>query len=193
MLGFCIEGPFSYADITETIESAEPADYCIPQTLVRGGFENLIIDHNMIIPPMDHARSGDIFVGARLKSQPDTYWLLSGITWRKIEEFDDLLNSQYQHFDQLPFVVPISLFNSPINLSEVIGDLEIWVGYGLRSAAESTTDSFNEMNLNERYELLWVALPPPSSPATGVINLSSDICVETTKVRKITRTVSVGV
>lgn len=173
------------AELTETIESAAPTTYCVPQTQVRGGYENLLIDHNMIIPPADHSKIGDIFVGARLKSQPEVLWLLKGITWQQITSTADLRNSQHRHFDQLPLVVPVSIFYTPIDVSQFVGDVEIWVGYGLRSATETAEDSFNEMATSERYELLWQALPPPYGPASGANAPYATLCLETKLVKKI--------
>ena len=61
----------------EVIQSSEPTDYCITQTLIRGDYQNLIIDHNLIIPEEDHLKAADIFVAARLKSDPESFcWLL---------------------------------------------------------------------------------------------------------------------
>ncbi len=177
-----------WANITETTESGAPTTYCVSQTLIRGGYENLVIDHNMIVPAIDHAKVGDIFVGARLKSQPDALWLLSGITWRKIESSSDLPNSQYQHYDELPLVAPISIFNSPMDLRANIGDIEIWVGYGLRSVTEPAEVSFNEMANSARYELLWESLPLPYLPLNGIHSPLANICLETTKVMKIIKT-----
>lgn len=172
------------AELTETIESAAPTTYCVSQTLVRGGYENLVIDHNMIIPPADHSKTGDVFVGARLKSQPEVLWLLKGITWQQITSTSDLRNSQHQHFDQLPLVAPVTIFYSPTDVSGLVGDVEIWIGYGLRSATESAEDAFNEMTASQRYELLWQSLPLPYSPSSGVASPYASLCLETTTVKK---------
>lgn len=184
---------FSLANEIETTESADTTTFCLPQTQVRGGFENLVIDHNKIIPADDHFKSGDIFVGARLKSDPESLWLLSGITWRRINNVDDLHRSQYQYFEQLPMVVPISVFNSPFDARGLIGDVEVWIGYGLRSVTESAIVSFNEMTMSGRHQLLWEALPSPYLPASGIHNGFADICLETTRVRKISQTVQLPI
>lgn len=181
------------ADIVETIESTEPTSYCVAQTEVRGEYESLVINHNMIIPPVDHFKVGDIFVGARLKSQPDALWLLTGVAWRKINNTVDLRNSHYKHFEQLPMVAPVSIFNNPIDLTGVVGDAQIWVGYGLRSVTESAVESFNEMTMSGRYELLWEALPSPYKPASGVGSPYASICFEITAIRKIVHAVGVSV
>lgn len=178
------------ADLAETTESAGATTYCVPQTLVRGGYDNLMIDHNMIIPAADHSKRGDIYVGARLKSDPEALWLLSGITWRRIESAEDLSNAQYQGFNQLPLVVPVSVFYSPFDASALVGDVEIWIGYGLRSATGSAADSYHEMTSNERYELLWQALPPPYIPTSGVSSPYAILCLETSSVEKRVLTVT---
>lgn len=172
------------ADITETIDSVEPTTYCVPQTLVRGGYQNLVIDHNMIIPPADHSKKGDIFVGARLKSQPEVLWLLKGISWQQITSSADLRNAQHLSFEHFPLLIPVSIFYTPTDVSQFVGDLEIWIGYGLRSATESAEDAFNEMTASERYEILWRALPSPYSPQSGVHSPSASLCLETTTVKK---------
>ena len=173
------------ADFTETTTSSAPTQYCVQQTSVRGSFENLVIDHHLIIPPDDHFKSADVFVGARFKSRPNELWLLSGIRWRKIESAADITNAEYRHFSELPLVVPISVFYEPMDVSAAIGDGEIWVGYGLRSATETTQKSFEDMKAHQRYSLLWEARPAPNTPASGIRNASATLCIETTEVTAI--------
>lgn len=183
----------SLADLVDTFEYAEPTEYCVAQTSVRGDFDNLVIDHQLIISPEHINQTGDVFVGARLKSQPETSWLLAGITWRRIDTGDDLNNSQYQRYDQLPLLVPISILNNPVDIREFIGDLEIWIGYGFRSVTDATSVSFKEMESSGRYELLWSALPPPYRPYSGLSNPNASLCLESTMLSKTVRTVQIPI
>ncbi len=183
----------SLADIVETTTSSALTTYCVPQTQVRGNYENLVIDHNIVIPAVDHFKSGDIFVGARLKSRPDELWLLTGIAWKKINSATDLRNAHYRNFSQLPLVAPVSIFHYPTDISEMAGDLEIWVGYGLGPVTASAEDTFNEMTMSQRYELLWASPLPPTLPVVGLRNPVADLCLETTAVNRVIKTVRVPV
>ncbi|MDR0779554.1 MAG: hypothetical protein LBF16_02520 [Pseudomonadales bacterium] len=173
---------------TTTITSAESSYYCFPQTSVRGNYDSLIIDHNVIIPPEDQSKSGTIFVGARFKSKPGDLWLLHpSYEWRKVNSDADLASAMYYSFEKLPLVVPISVFYGPADIRAAIGDGEIWVGYGLGSFADQTSKAaFDDMTKNQRYSLLWEA--PPSltyMPQSGLSNSLSRLCFNVNEVLKI--------
>ncbi len=174
------------AQATEVTESGEITEYCMPQTSVRGGYENLIIDHNMIIPATDQFKRADVFVAARLKSDPDALWLLSsGSNWKSIGGSADLPRSQYQSYAQLPLVVPVPIFHSPFDVTGMMGDVEIWTGYGFRSETDSAIESFNEMVSANRYEILWEAPAQLSPfPELGLRVPYSQICLETSVVKR---------
>ena len=185
MAACCASATYSLAQATEVTESSEITEYCIPQTSVRGGYEDLMIDHNMIIPPSDHFKRADVFIAARLKSDPNALWLLSGITWKSIESAADLPRAQYKSYAQLPLVVPVSVFNSPFDVTGMMGDVELWTGYGFRSESESTVESFNEMVAASRFEILWEAPSQLSPfPELGLRGPYSQICMETSVVKK---------
>lgn len=175
----------SQADTSETTEFSAPAEYCFPQTSLRGEFDKIILDHHVIIPPEDHFKSGDIFVGARFKSQPDTLWLTNGVSWWNAD--DDIDNpgpKAYSSFSKLQPVIPVLVNYTPADVSAFVGDGEIWVGYGLRSEAETWRESFEEMKSSQRFSLLWeigVAGSTLPSPIVGLHSLLPTICLTATK------------
>ncbi|MBK6619028.1 MAG: hypothetical protein IPG31_11975 [Nitrosomonas sp.] len=66
---------------------------CFPQTSLRAEpnkFNNIMLDHHLIISEEDHFKEGLVFVGFRLKSQPDTLWLFDGENWMKHSDADSL-------------------------------------------------------------------------------------------------------
>lgn len=175
--------PFSFAQ-GEITTSAEPTEYCMPETTIRGDFSNVVIDHNLIVPPADQFKRADIYVGARFKSRPNELWLLSGLTWRKIVTESDLANSAANTFEALPLIVPITVTYEPMDVSPDRGDLEILVGYGFRSATDSNLVSYNEMLQSERYSVLWEALGSFYTPDLGIRNPRARICLKTSEVNK---------
>ncbi|HTQ99905.1 MAG TPA: hypothetical protein VMH83_07940 [Candidatus Acidoferrum sp.] len=174
----------SVASAAETTTSAAPTDYCFHETTVRGSYSNLVIDHNLIIPPADQAKPADIYVGARFKSKPNELWLLSGITWRKINTNNDLLSSNALAFQALPLVVPVTITYAPMDVSPYRGDIEIWVGYGFRSATDSNLVSYAEMLQSNRYSEVWEALTSFYTPDLGLRNPTAIICLKTSEVNK---------
>jgi hypothetical protein len=171
----------SWAGVTTYSQVSE---YCFPQTSVRGGYNNLVIDHNLIVPSADFLQTADIYVSARLKDAPDTMWLLANNTWREIVESNDTLDAQYMSYAQLPAVVPVSVFQQPADLSAIASRIEILVGYGLRAADESTQASFDEMLLNRRYNSIWESPNNRQYPELG-LNADVNICLKTAEVDQI--------
>jgi hypothetical protein len=180
----CAAAIVSTVNAQEITTSAVPTEYCIPQTFVRGDHDALVIDHNLIIPAEDQFRKADIYVGARFKSRPGELWLLSGIRWRRIETEADLHNAAANAFEELPLVVPVTVFYKPTDVSAAIGDGQIWVGYGFRSVTQQSEASFAEMQASKRYRLLWESPEPPYTPALGLRDPYARLCIETSKVAR---------
>lgn len=173
------------ADIKETFTSAGSTEYCVPQTFVRGSYDNLVIDYNLIVAEDHHFETGDVFVGARFKSRPEELWLLRGITWRRITQDEDLSNSSHKNFEELPLIVPVTVFYRPTDISAAIDDGEIWVGYGLRDFGENARVAFDEMVASQRYHRVWQAPPANYEPTAGVDpELSGILCIKTEEVEK---------
>jgi hypothetical protein len=109
----------SQADI---VKFSAPAEYCFPQTSVRselGKFDKVILDHNLIVNEQNHFKTGDIFVGFRLKSQPDTLWLTDGTSWLNAADNNDATSRAYsvilQNGDgKLQPVMPTRFLTSPL-------------------------------------------------------------------------------
>lgn len=166
--------PALAAELLETTVFSAPAEYCVEQTSLRGTLKNTILEHHLIIPPEDHFKAGDIFVAARFKSRPDEIWLTNGVSWRTQNSNGPL--NVYRASEQMNPVIPISVFFHPMDVSAVVGDGQIWVGYGLRSEMEDARISFNEMLTHGRYDLIWEA----GSAGVGADGISRKICFTTT-------------
>lgn len=177
----------------ETTIFPEPAEYCFPQTslhreFTEGGF-NLSLNYHLIIPNENHAKAGDIFVGARFKNKPNELWLLSGNIWRNTEDKIVSWPSVYVRYDdQLPPIVPISLSYDP-KIVGTFGDGEIWIGYGLRTERNPThedfQESFDEMMRSGRFSLLW-EIKAEGKPYPGELHgESSKICLKATQMERI--------
>lgn len=114
--------------------------------------------------------------------------MLKGPAWRKIESSADLHLAQHSSFDELPLVIPISVFVNPANVSAAAGDGEILVGYGLRSEGESPDDSLDEMLLNKRYSVLWEAVTGNKLPEAGLKSPNVTLCIKTAEIEIFPRT-----
>ncbi len=181
------------SDSPETTIFPEPAEYCFPQTSLHREFTdegfNLSINYHLIVPNVDHAKAGDIFVGARFKNSPHDLWLLSGNTWRNSEDKVVSWPSVYIRYDNhLPPIVPISFSYDP-EVVEKFGDGEIWIGYGLRAESNPTREafqeSFDEMMRSQRFSLLW-EIKSGKTPFPGELHgESSKICLKATQMERI--------
>ena len=185
-----------YATHTATPqEFTEPAEFCFPKTTIRsklGDFSNVILDHHIIVREEDQFRYGDIFVGLRRKTQPDVLWLTDGTSWA--DAFDS--NQTPKAYPvMLPYgngtlqpVMHATLSNEPIDVRSLIGDSEIWMGYGLREEFENSKASFDDMVAHQRYELVWDITGP--APHSGLPGLSTAICFVVTQMKEIIHTVN---
>jgi|CXWL01.1.fsa_nt_gi hypothetical protein len=174
----------SQADSTETTKFSTPAEYCFPQTSLRGGFDKIILDHHVIISPEDHFKIGDVFVGARFKSKPDVLWLTNGTSWWKIDDNSENAGPKSYTSGKLQPIIPTSISYDPLDVSAFIGDAEIWVGYGLRSETEAWREAFDEMKRSQRFNILWeVGVPGFSFPSAGLHSLLPRICLTATEMK----------
>ncbi|MBX3615582.1 hypothetical protein [Nitrosomonas sp.] len=141
---------------------ASPGKICFSQTNLYAetdNYKSVMLNHYLIVRKEDHYKTGDVFVGFRLKSQPDVLWLYNGgVSWIKQEK--GKVPEFFYNFAQIPLgqlqpVTPTSIFYHPINVSPYVGDGELWVGYGLRSESETAQVSFDEMLSSNRFDLIW--------------------------------------
>ncbi|WP_442497215.1 hypothetical protein [Methylobacter sp. sgz302048] len=161
--------------VENTMKFSEPGQYCFEQTTLRGAPDKTILDHHLLIPPEDHLKTGDVFVGFRRNSQPDALWLYNGSTWVAADDNQYPYSKAFIISSKLESVIPTSIsYYAPIDVAEFAGDGEIWVGYGLRKDAEATEeDSFQDMISNRRYYRVW--------QIGGSVDRQSVICLPVTQ------------
>lgn len=160
-----------------------PGEICFPQSYLyaeTNNFKSVMLKHYLIVHKEDHYKTGEVFVGFRLKSQPDVLWLFNGGRWimhenGKVPEF--FANSAQIPFAQLQPVIPTSISDHPIDVSPYVGDGELWIGYGLRSESETAQVSFDEMLSSKRFNLIWEIGNSVIPPIIG----SSVICLTITE------------
>ncbi|MGJ0431539.1 hypothetical protein [Methylobacter sp.] len=177
-----LSAAISQAEPKYTTVFSEPMEYCFEQTSLRGGLDRTIQDHHLIVPPEDHFKLGDVFVGFRRKSEPDKLWLY-GIfgNWIDSNDTQYLYSRSVYSMRKLEPVIDVSIFLDPTDVTEFVGDGEIWVGYGLRKGETSTEeDSFQDMMDNQRYYRLW--------QIGGSIEKNSTICLTATQMEEDTGT-----
>jgi len=148
---------------TETVLTS-PGKLCFTQTSLRSEldrYDNVILDHYVVISKEHHFKEGLVFVGFRRKSRPDELWLFSGTIWEKYQ--NDLIDSSPVPFipkvqtiptGQLQPIMPTTISVAPIDPSAYVDDGEIWIGYGL-SSSTGTTETFFEMIGSNRFKRIW--------------------------------------
>lgn len=147
------------------IPVAEPAEVCFFQTVKIGDLDSMTLQHFLTVPSEHHGKHGMVFVGARFKSQPDiTLLTFGGDVWRDARGDDDYPGPlPYSNELILKPLVPITIFNRPINLEPYKEEGEIWVGYGLfepRGIEEFNEDrqlAYDEMIASDRFLKIWTA------------------------------------
>lgn len=159
----CTASILTLAGETETVFTS-PGKLCFPQTSLRAEldrYNNVILDHYVVISKEHHFKEGLVFVGFRLKSKPDELWLFSGTTWVKYH--NNLIDSSPEPFipqvqtiptGQLQPIMPTTISMAPIDPSAYVGDGEIWIGYGLGSST-GVAEIFFEMIGSNRFERIW--------------------------------------
>jgi hypothetical protein len=164
-------------DIVKTTEFSKPGQYCFDQTSLRGKLDKTILEHHLIIPPEDHFKTGDVFVGFRRSSQPDALWLTDGFQWRAYDD-NELPYMPFKGDIKLEPVIKAEVFHTPKDVTEYAGDGEIWVGYGVRQdETETREDSFQDMINNQRYYRIWQI-------GHLLDGLDPKICLTTTKMEE---------
>lgn len=181
----------SLAQATEVnTKFSAPGKMCFPQTSLYTQleeFKSVMFEHYLIVSKGDHFKDGDVYVGFRLKSQPETLWLYDGGNWIKNDSnnviasaFDTRQGIQY---GQLQPIIPTSISHYPIDVSTYVGDGQLWVGYGLRSASGTLQESFDEMMSSGRFNLIWKVGEPLMSPG-DLVDVST-ICLSITEMTEI--------
>ncbi|MBK6619027.1 MAG: hypothetical protein IPG31_11970 [Nitrosomonas sp.] len=172
----------------EIVEFSAPAEYCFPQTSVKsefGKFDKVTLDHNLIVNEQDYFKTGDIFIGFRRKSQPDTLWLTDGVSWHNAADNNEGRPIAYPVMlpngdGKLQPVMPITLME-PIDVSAYVGDGEVWVGYGLKTEGETSKKSYEDMISNQRFEKIWEITG--STPVSGLRGDLPTICLMAIEMR----------
>ncbi|MEF3076727.1 hypothetical protein V2P20_17010 [Methylobacter sp. Wu1] len=177
-----LSAAISQADPKYTTVFSEPVEYCFEQTSLRGGLDRAILEHHLIVPPEDHFKLGEVFVGFRRKSEPDKLWLYGLFRdWIDSDDNQYLYPKAFIPVSKLEPVMEVPIFLDPIDVTEFVGDVEIWVGYGLRKDETSTEeDAFQDMMNNQRYYRLW--------QIGGSIEKNSTVCLTTTQMEEDTST-----
>ncbi|PXW91120.1 hypothetical protein C8R34_10129 [Nitrosomonas sp. Nm84] len=172
-------------------EFSSPVELCLPEVAVRGKtFNSVGLSHYLVVPPEDHSKTGDIFVGFRLKNQPNDIWLTDGSSWWAATDENIFPQKAFKVFDKLPPFAYLEVFNNLVDVSAFVGIGEIWAGYGLRLGEGATWwDSFEEMMRNQRFKILWEIGPNldlsesqlPLTPQHGLYESQSTICLTVTR------------
>jgi hypothetical protein len=181
-----LSAAISQAEPKYTTVFSEPVEYCFEQTSLRGGLDRTILEHHLIVPPEDHFKLGEVFVGFRRKSEPDKLWLY-GIfrNWIASDNNQYLYPKATIPVSKLEPVIEVPIFLDPTDVTEFVGDGEIWVGYGLRKGETSTEeDAFQDMMDNQRYYRLW--------QIGGSIEKNSTVCLTATQMEEDTGTGNTG-
>ncbi len=168
---------------------SEPGKICFPQTSLyaeHNKFNNVMLNHYLIVSKENHFKAGDAFIGFRLKNQPQTLWLYDGVNWINSNSTNNppnaiSLNPFTQLGQFLQPVIPISISNYPIDVSEYVGDCEVCAGYGLRSEEATTQESFDEMVNSSRFSRIWEIGGNIGNELTG----PSIICLNITEITEI--------
>ncbi len=161
----------SQAAMYSTTVFTKPGQYCVARSEWRGGLSQATFDHHLSIAGNDQFKNGDVFVGFRLRSRPDTLWLSEGGgKWSVYDASKDPVAYYIQGTDLQPVlpssilplptelqpVMRISIIPQPTNLTAFSGDGELLVGYGLRNNTAATVkDSFQDMVNNHRFSVVW--------------------------------------
>lgn len=173
---------------------SKPSKICFPQISLyqkSGSLDNVMFDYYLTIPQEDHFKAGHIFVGFRLKSQPEALWLYDGIVWNKYDGTYPPLPFPPDTFDlyELQPVTRTSISIYPIDLSAYVSDGELWVGYGFRSPSSgiSAQEAFDEMISSKRFKLIWEVGQTPGYIAGHFTELSV-ICISITEMTQFIQT-----
>ncbi len=200
------------ADIIESIPLPEPGKICFPQTELHAEWpvgaaklrmDQVMLTHYLLVPEHDRFKSGHVFVGFRLQSQPEKLWLFNGYNWELKEAAIGLNFNSYNNWLRslegyagssvsLQPIIPIRVSNYPIDVSTFVGDGELLVGYGLSSTEHDSggREAFDEMIQSDRFRRIWRvgALQFDQVPGIRTGALLEVICLEASMMHIITPT-----
>lgn len=149
---------FSKAVSITASELDEPETLCFDKTIARGDLSQRTFDYNFVVNEEDFGKRGLVFVGFRLRSNPDKVLLMHGYSEINSRGWTEYVPGQLLPEGAgiwLSAVNQIDILHTPTNLSEFEDDGEILVGYGLRIYEDdSNEDIFQEMLLNERFSVV---------------------------------------
>ncbi|MEQ1636476.1 MAG: hypothetical protein ABL903_07275 [Methylococcales bacterium] len=157
------QSPASY--YTQVSVYTKSDQFCLFQGEWSGDLSQTTLRYQLIVPPEDHTKHGDIFLGFRRKSAPEQLWLF-GFRWDVnaiaaqpgwVQYDQKQVPLAYAMGQLLPAANTMHILDQPMNLTQFEGDGEVLVGYGLRDNDRSTTpkDSFKEMVDNNRLRTIW--------------------------------------
>lgn len=158
--------------------------YCFDKLVVRGNPAHTTLDYVLVIPnEEDQQKVGDIFVGFRRKSNPDTLWLQGFFdSWSLYDSSKDPV--AVLSTSSLPPVLQLNIINIPVDLTAFLGDGEVLVGYGRRTNTSSgIKDSFDDMVASKHYSVVWVVSSQRAGSerlclnATGIMSLTAEALV----------------
>lgn len=182
------------------IQFSEAGKLCFPQTFLyaeHNDRDRVMLDHFLIVPEEDHFKEGLVYVGFRLKSQPDELWLFNGLEWIKNSDSDypaPFITSVRNGFEtiELQPVIQTFISNYPVNVSAHVGDGELWVGYGLieegadRSSVVISPIAFDNMIKHQRFNRIWEIGKPINIDDFGMVD-QSNICLTITELERTRR------
>jgi len=126
--------------------------------------DKVILTHYLVLPKEGHFKNGYLFVGFRLKSQPEKLWLFDGLRWAVMDDntgphsFMTTITASdnpLRPYNILQPIVPTYISDFPINVQAYANDGELLVGYGITNDPGSIQEAFNEMSQNNRFKVLW--------------------------------------
>lgn len=159
-----------HADIVNKVPLSSPGKMCFPQTSLHAespidenGYrlDKVMFTHYLIIPKEDHFKKGAVFVGFRLKSQPEKLWLFDGYEWKIMsdDEPQAFFGPTTFGIEDIHTLQPITktyISDFPLDVSEYADDGELMVGYGMMPESGTVRDAFNEMyQTSNRFKVLW--------------------------------------
>lgn len=149
-----------------TSNYANPSDFCFYPGEWNGDLSAASMKYRLIIAPENQQKFGDLYVGFRRSSDPNSLWLY-GYTVNPSTGFGT--PSDWVQFDaakvpptyamnqSLQPVMSVNAFPAPMDLRRFDGDGEVLVGYGMRSEGSNSSprDSFKDMVDNRRYAAVF--------------------------------------
>ena len=180
LLALCVAVTSQASEFETEYSIPDNFEYCFSEVVIEGGYEDLKFNYNFVIENEDHVNNfGNVFVAARFESMPGKWWLKSSGRWTQYNEIEDVTPESSYFNGNLPRIITISIFNGREDVSAMIGDAELWLGYGLGS---DPSVAFDEMLNNERFSLVWQA--DVRHPEIGLTAPMANLCISPTKLVK---------